>query len=82
MGMQQATQQQDPPNIPVKNAQNNQQCPRYVSNQTFYSDYEIQYVTEVVRINANKYINRSFEHGNQLIRALFNQRQQIDKSQH
>jgi len=27
MGMQQAIQHQDPPNIPVKNAQNNQQCP-------------------------------------------------------
>jgi len=27
MGMQQAIQHQDPPNIPVKNAQNDQQCP-------------------------------------------------------
>ena len=27
MGMQQAIQHQDPPNTPVKNAQNNQQCP-------------------------------------------------------
>jgi len=27
MGMQQAIQQQDPPNIPVENAQNDQQCP-------------------------------------------------------
>jgi len=44
----------------------------YVSNQTLHSDFEIQYVTEVVRINANKYKNRSTEHGNQLIRALFN----------
>ena len=26
MGMQQAIQHQDPPNIPVKNAQNDQQC--------------------------------------------------------
>jgi len=26
MGMQQAMQNQDPPNIPVKNAQNDQQC--------------------------------------------------------
>jgi len=46
--------------------------PWYVSNQTLHSDFEIQYVTEVVRINANKYKNRSTEHSNQLIRALSN----------
>ena len=70
--MQQAIQHQNPPNIPVKNAQNDQQCPRYISKQTLHSDFEIQYVTEVVRTNANKYKNRSTEHGNQLIRAHFN----------
>jgi hypothetical protein len=37
-----------------------------------HSDFECQYVTEVVRINANKYKNGSTEHSNQLIRALFN----------
>ena len=47
-------------------------APWYVSNQTLHSDLEIQYVTEVVTINANKYKNRSTEHSNQLIRALFN----------
>jgi len=47
-------------------------APWYVSNQTLHSDFDIQYVTEVVRINANKYKNRSIEHSNQLIRALFN----------
>jgi len=47
-------------------------APWYVSNQSLHSDFEIQYVTEVVRINANKYKNRSIEHSNQLIRALFN----------
>ena len=47
-------------------------APWYVSNQTLHSDFEIQYVTEVVRINANKYKNRSTEHSNQLMRALFN----------
>ena len=46
-------------------------APWYVSNQTLQSDFDIQYVTEVVRINANKYKNRSTEHSNQLIRALF-----------
>jgi len=46
--------------------------PWYVFNQNLHSDFEIQYVTEVVRINANKYKNRSTQHGNQLIRALFN----------
>ena len=44
----------------------------YVSKQTLHSDFEIQYVTEEVRINANKYKNHSTEHSNQLIRALFN----------
>ena len=44
----------------------------YVSNQTLHNDFEIQYVTEMVRINANKYKNGSTEHGNQLVRALFN----------
>ena len=39
---------------------------------TVHSDFEIQYETEVVRINANKYKNRSTQHGNQLIRAHFN----------
>jgi len=47
-------------------------APWHVSNQTLHSDFEIQYVTEVVRINANKYNNRSTEHSNQLIRALLN----------
>ena len=47
-------------------------APRYVSNQTLHSDFDIPYVTEVVRINANKYKNRSTEHSNQLITALFN----------
>jgi len=47
-------------------------APWYVSNQTLHSDFEIQYVTEVVRINANTYKNRSIEHSNQLISALFN----------
>jgi len=47
-------------------------APRYVSNQTLHSDLDIPYVTEVVRINVNKYKNRSTEHSNQLIRALFN----------
>jgi len=46
--------------------------PCYVSNQTFHSDFEIPYVTEVIRINANKYKNRSTVHSNQLIRTLFN----------
>jgi len=47
-------------------------APWYVSNQTLHSDFDIPYVTEVVRINANKNKTRSTEHSNQLIRALFN----------
>ena len=47
-------------------------APWYVSNQSLHSDFEIQYVTEVGRINANKYKNRSTEHSNQLIRTLLN----------
>jgi len=47
-------------------------APWYVSNRTLHSDFNIQYVTEVVPINANKYKTRSTEHSNQLIRALFN----------
>jgi len=42
----------------------------YVSNQTLH-DFEIPYVTEVIRTNTNKYKNRSTAHGNQLIRTLF-----------
>jgi len=47
-------------------------APWYVSNQTLHSDFEIQYLTKVVRIKTNKYKNRSTEHSNQLIRAHFN----------
>jgi hypothetical protein len=54
MGMQQAIQHQDPPNIPVKIAQNEQQCPLYVSNQTLHIHLEIQYVAKVLRINAQQ----------------------------
>jgi hypothetical protein len=73
MGMQQAIQHQDPPKIPVKNPQNDQQCPPGTSpKKTLHSDFEIQYVTEVARINTNKYKDRSTQHGNQLIRAHFN----------
>ena len=77
MGMQQAIQHQDPPNIPIKNAQNDQQCPlvRLQPNlATLHSELDIPYVTEVVRINANKYEykNRSSQYSNQLIRARFN----------
>ena len=44
----------------------------YVSNQTLHNDFEIPYVTEVIRINTNKYKNRSTVYSNQLIRTLFN----------
>ena len=47
-------------------------APRYVSNQTLHNDFEIPYVTEVIRIDTNKYKNRSTVHSNQLIRTLFN----------
>jgi len=47
-------------------------APRYVSNQTLHNDFEIPYVTEVIRINTNKHKNRSTVHSNQLIRTLFN----------
>ena len=47
-------------------------APWYVSNQTLHSDFEIPYVTEVIRINSNKYKNRSTVHSNQPIRTLFN----------
>jgi len=47
-------------------------APWYVSNQTMHNDFDIPYVMEVVRINANKFKNRSPEHSNQLIGALFN----------
>ena len=47
-------------------------APWYVSNQTLHNDFEIPYVTEVIRINTNKYKNRSTVHSNQLIRTLFN----------
>ena len=59
-------QHQKPQNIPFKNAL------WYVSNQILHNDFDILYVTEVVRINANNYKNRSIEHSNQLIGALFN----------
>ena len=47
-------------------------APWYVSNQTLHSDFEIQYLTKVVRIKTNKYKNRSTGRSNQLNRALFN----------
>ena len=47
-------------------------APWYVSNQTLHNEFEIPYVTEVIRINTNKYKNRSTVHSNQLIRILFN----------
>ena len=46
--------------------------PWHVSNQTLQNDFEIPYVTEVIRINTNEYKNRSSVHSNQLIRTLFN----------
>jgi len=39
---------------------------------TPHNDFDIPYVPEVVRTNANKYKNRSTEHSNQLIGPLFN----------
>ena len=47
-------------------------APWYVSNQTLHDDFEIPYVMEVIRINTNKYKNRSTVHSNQQIRTLFN----------
>jgi len=47
-------------------------APWYVSNQTLHNDFEIPYVTEVIRINTNKYENRSTVHSNQLISTVFN----------
>ena len=46
--------------------------PWYVSNQILHNDFEILYVTEVIRINTNKYKNRNTVHSNQLIRTPFN----------
>ena len=46
-------------------------APWYVANQTLH-DFDIPRVKKVVRINAKKYKNRSTEHSNQLIGALFN----------
>jgi len=72
MGMQQAIQHQDSPNIPIKMLRMISSAPWYVSNQTLHKDFEIPYVTEVIRINNNKYKNRSSVHSNKLIRTLFN----------
>ena len=47
-------------------------APWYVSNQTLHNDVEIPYVTEVIRINTNKYKNRNTVYSNQVIRTLFN----------
>jgi len=47
-------------------------APWYVSNQILHNDCEVPYITEVIRINGNKYKNRSTVHSNQLIRTLFN----------
>jgi len=47
-------------------------APWYVSSQTLHNDFDIPYVTEVVRINTNKYKNRNTVHSNQLIRTPFN----------
>jgi len=47
-------------------------APRHVSNPNLHNNFEIPYVTEVIRINTNKYKNRSTVHSNQLIRTLFN----------
>jgi len=72
MGMQQAIQHQDPPNIQSKMLRMISSAPWYVSNQTLHNDFKIPYITEVIRNNANKYKNRSTVHSNQLIRTLFN----------
>jgi len=47
-------------------------APWYVSNQTLHNDFEIPCVTEVIRINANEYKNRSTVNSNQLVRTVFN----------
>jgi len=44
----------------------------YVSEQNLHNEFEIPYVTEVIRINTNKYKTHSTLHSNQLIRTLFN----------
>ena len=73
MGMQQAIQHQDPSkHSSTKCSEWSALPPGTSPTQTLHSDFEIQYVTEVVTINANKYKNRSTQHGNQLIRAHFN----------
>jgi hypothetical protein len=72
MGMQQANQHQILQTFQSKTLRMISSASWYVSNQNLHSDFEIQYVTEVVRINANKYKTGSTEHSNQLIRALFN----------
>ena len=60
MGMQQAFQHQDPPNIPVKNAENDQQCPPLRLQPNF-----TQWLRNPVRNGSG-----------------YNQRQQIQNSQH
>jgi len=72
MGMQQAIQHQDSQTFQSKMLRMISSAPWYVSNQTLHNDLEIPYVTEVIRINTNKYKNRSTVRSNQLIRTLFN----------
>ena len=72
MGMQQAIQHQDSPNIPIKMLRMISSARWYVSNQTLHNDFEIPYVTEMNRISTNKYKNRSTVHSNQLVRTIFN----------
>jgi len=52
MGLHQAIQHQESPNIPVKMLRMISSAPCYVSNLNLHRDFEIQFVTKVVTIKA------------------------------
>ena len=53
--------------ITIQNSQSHSKCPRYVTNHTLHTDFNIPYVSDVIHERINKHHNKPEAHPNPLL---------------
>ena len=56
--------------IPIQNSQSRTNTPRYVTNHTLHTDFNIPYVSDVIRDRINKHLNKLEAHPSPLLEPL------------
>jgi len=68
--LRQQIQQSHHAEIPIQNSQSHIKCTRYVSNHTLHTDFNIPYVSDVIREITNKHHIKLEAHPNPLLQPL------------